>query len=193
MDRRLYLFSRHPLTIALGYFFVFLWGMVLRSLINNPKKHLDSLLSLLFHFGLAFTIYYFLGVQGFLLGFLLPLMISHALGAYLFYAQHNFPTATYKSKEEWDYVYAALHSSSYMKMNKVMSWFTGNIGYHHIHHINSGIPYYNLPVAYREMEEFQNPGVTSLSPKDIAACFYVKCWDQEQGKMVGWREVVASN
>ena len=109
-DRRLYLFSRHPLTILLGYFFVFLWGMVLRSLINNPKKHLDSLLSLLFHFGVAFVVYYFFGWQGFILGFLLPVMISHALGAYMFYAQHNFPTATYKPKEEWDYVYAALHS-----------------------------------------------------------------------------------
>ncbi len=76
-----------------------------------------------------------------------------------------------------------------MEMSPLLHWFTGNIGYHHIHHINPKIPFYNLPKVYEEMEEFQNPGKTSLSPKDIAACFRLKVWDPEAGKMIGKKEI----
>ncbi len=190
-ERSIYLFIRHPFTIAFGYFFVFLWGMCIRSLINNPKKHIDSLYSLIFHFGLGGAIWWFLGFQSFFLGFFLPLAISCAMGAYLFYAQHNFPAAKFRPKEEWDYTYAALHSSSYMKMSKLMHWFTGNIGYHHIHHINPRIPFYKLPTVFKEVEALQNPGVTSLKLKDIYACLKLKVWDPERGRMIGLKEVYA--
>ncbi len=190
-DQNIYLFVRHPLTITFGYFFIFLWGMALRSLFKGAGKHKDSLFAILFHFGIGLTIFMVFGAQAFFIGFLFPVMLSTAMGAYLFYAQHNFPTAKYKSKEEWDYVYAALHSSSYMKMSKVMHWFTGNIGYHHIHHMNAKIPFYNLPKVYEEMEELQHVGTTSLSPKDIYQCFRVKVWDPERGKMIGLKEVYA--
>ncbi len=191
LEQRIYLFTRHPFTIAFGYIFVFLWGMCIRSLINNARKHIDSLVSIVFHFSIGAAIYFFFGLQSFLLGFLLPAMISSALGAYLFYAQHNFPSATFKTKEEWSYVYAALHSSSYMKMNPLMQWFTGNIGFHHIHHVNPKIPFYNLPRAHEEMEEFQQAGATSLSPRDIYECFRIKVWDPEAGRMIGLKEVYA--
>ncbi|MEL7120687.1 MAG: fatty acid desaturase [Bacteroidota bacterium] len=189
LERRLYLFARHPFTIMMGYVFVFIWGMVLRSLINNPKKHLDSLLSLVFHGVLITTIVTTLGWQSLLIGYFLPIMIAHAMGAYLFYAQHNFPSVKFKNKEEWNYVDAALKSSSYMTMNKLMHWFTGNIGYHHIHHINPRIPFYNLPKAFREMEIFQNPGTTSLSLKGMIECFKLKVWDPELDRMIGKMEI----
>ncbi|GJM33711.1 MAG: fatty acid desaturase [Saprospiraceae bacterium] len=188
-EQRIYLFIRHPFTISFGYFFAFLWGMCLRSLIKGSGKHFDSFLALLFHYSIGLTILMLFGVQSFLIGFLLPSFLGSAIGAYLFYAQHNFPTAKYKSKEEWDYVYAAMYSSSYMKMNKVMHWFTGNIGYHHIHHINSKIPFYKLPHVFSEIEEFQHPNTTSLLPVDIYKCFQVKVWDPEQSKMLGLKEL----
>ena len=99
-DRKKYLFVRHPFTIAFGYFFAFLWGMCIRTFIVNPKKHLDTLFAILFHYGIGFTIYYFFGLQSFLFGFFFPTFFNCALGAYLFYAQHNFPGATFKNKEE---------------------------------------------------------------------------------------------
>ena len=193
IDQWIYLFSRHPLTIFLGYLFVFLWGMTIRPFFCNPKKHFDAIFALLFHYGIGTVIYLFFGWQSLLLGFFIPALISSALGAYLFYAQHNFPQAKYKSKEEWNYVFAALHSSSYMKMNKLMQWFTGNIGYHHIHHINPRIPFYNLPLVFQEMEEFQCPGTTSLLLKDIYHCFRIKVWDSERNKMIGFKEIYDSD
>ena len=190
-DRRIYLFIRHPLTIASGYIFVFLWGMCLRTFTKNSDKHVDALLSVIFHYGIGIAIYLVFGMQSFLLGFLLPALLSSAVGAYLFYAQHNFPSATLRSKEDWDYAYAALHSSSFIKMSKLMHWFTGNIGYHHIHHINSRIPFYVLPRVFNDMKEFQSPGTTSLLPWDIYRCLRVKVWDPEEGKMLGLKEVYA--
>jgi omega-6 fatty acid desaturase (delta-12 desaturase) len=74
-----------------------------------------------------------------------------------------------------------------MKLGPIMSYFTGNIGYHHVHHLNHRIPFYRLPEAMAAIEELQHPrGVTSLSPRDILACFRQKLWDPEQGRMVGY-------
>ena len=190
-ERRIYLFIRHPLTILFGYFFAFLWGFCLRTLIRSADKHMDALVAILFHFSVAGAVWYYLGLQSFLIGFMIPSFMYGAMGSYLFYAQHNFPTAKFKRKEEWSYSYAALHSSSYMRMNKIMHWFTGNIGFHHIHHINAKIPFYNLPKVYKEMPEFQNPEVTSLMPWDVYKCLRLKAWDPDEGKMIGLKELHA--
>lgn len=190
-ERATYLFIRHPLTLALGYIFAFVYGMSIRSLLHNPKKHWDSAIALLFHFGISFLVFYFFGWKVYLLSVLIPSMIASATGAYLFYAQHNFPDAKFADKEQWDYVQAALKSSSFMKLNPVMNWFTANIGYHHIHHVNSRIPFYRLPEVYREMKEFKNPGITSLKPKDIWRCVQLKVWDSEANKMIGLKEAAS--
>ena len=188
-DRRQYLFIRHPITIASGYIFAFAWGMCMLSLIRNPTKHWDSALALIFHFGIGFIILSFFGWTSFLLAFLIPAVISSAIGSYLFYAQHNFPTTTFESKENWSYAKAALQSSSYMKMNPVMQWFTGSIGFHHIHHINALIPFYRLREVHDAFEEFQNAKVTSMNPKDIWQCLQIKVWDDNQNRMLKLSEI----
>lgn len=76
-----------------------------------------------------------------------------------------------------------------MKMNPVMQWFTANIGFHHIHHLNARIPFYRLPEVMKAIPELQNVKRTSLSPKDILACFKLKVWDSVEGKMVGLQNV----
>ena len=114
---------------------------------------------------------------------ILPHFISSALGAYLFYAQHNFPGAKYKNDKEWTYEFSALESSSYMKMNKFMQWVTGNIGYHHIHHLNPSIPFYRLPEAMKAIPALQNPKTTSLCVWDIWNCLRLKLWDEELNSM----------
>ena len=167
--------------------------MCLRTLTKNSEKHIDALLAVVFHYGIGLGIYLLFGLQAFLLGFLLPALLSSALGAYLFYAQHNFPAAIQKDKEDWSYAFAALHSSSYIKMNALMHWFTGNIGYHHIHHTNPRIPFYRLPQVYREMEEFHHAGTTSLGPRDVYRCLRLKVWDADEGRMVGLREIYATS
>lgn len=90
---------------------------------------------------------------------------------------------------EWTYYRAALESSSYLKMGRVMSWFLGNIGYHHVHHLNRLIPFYRLPEAMAATPELQHPTVTSLHPRDILACLRLNLWDEDAGRMVSYCEV----
>ena len=183
-EQRIYLASRHPLIIVFGYFFIFMIGMCLMSFISNPRKHFDSLLALIAHFAIAFVLVWFMGWQAWLLAMFIPFMISSAMGAYLFYAQHNFPGASFSDNGEWAYEKAAMESSSFMDTTRIMHWFTGNIGYHHIHHLNSRIPFYRLREAMKGIPELQNVKSTTLSPKDIIACLRLKVWDQDRGKMV---------
>jgi omega-6 fatty acid desaturase (delta-12 desaturase) len=122
----------------------------------------------------------------FLFTFIIPLAIGAALGAYLFYVQHNFPAVDLGDQSEWDYIFAAMHSSSFLDTNRLMHWFTGNIGYHHIHHLNARIPFYRLPEVMKALPELQSPGRTSLSPRQIFACCRLKLWDAQKGVMVGY-------
>ncbi len=184
-EKRSYLLSRHPITIFFGYFTMFFYGISMRSFLNNPKKHYDSLIAMIIHIALIVTVIYFLGWQTWLFSMFVPFFISGFFGDYLFYAQHNFPDVTFHNNEEWAYEKAALESSSFMDMGPIMNWFTANIGYHHIHHMNSRIPFYRLPEVMAAFPELQHPKRTSLAPKDIIACLKLKVWDSAQGKMVG--------
>jgi omega-6 fatty acid desaturase (delta-12 desaturase) len=186
-QRLVYLFMRHPLTILFGYFFVFLMGMVVLPLVHSPRKHYDCLLSLALHAALITTLVVVFGWLAPLLTLILPLCIASAIGAYLFYAQHNFPTVVFKDRGGWTYEGAALESSSFMKTNPVMAWFTGNIGYHHIHHLNHRIPFYRLPETYRAIPELRQAKTTSLSPLEIWRCLRLKVWCVESQRMVGIR------
>lgn len=192
-EQRIYLFIRHPLAIMSGYFVAFIFGMIIRSFAASPSKHWDSLLSLILHASVGVAAWIFGGPLTFLMAFFLPSLIASAMGSYLFYAQHNFPGVSFSDKEGWTYISAALKSSSYMKMSPIMHWFTGNIGYHHIHHINARIPFYRLPEVFQKIEELQSPKVTSLNPADILSCLRLKVWDPDQGKMITSRELAMTS
>ena len=180
-----YLFIRHPLTILFGYIFAFLYGMCIKSIINRFSKHIDSMFALVFHFSYQALVFYFLGWQTWILMCAIPHFISGAMGAYLFYAQHNFPGSTFVGNEEWTYEGAALESSSYMKLNVFFQWVSANIGFHHIHHLNARIPFYRLPEVMKAIPELQAAKTTSLKPKDVIACFKLKVYDFEKQELVG--------
>jgi omega-6 fatty acid desaturase (delta-12 desaturase) len=191
-ERLGYLAIRHPLTILFGYFSMFIWGMCLRSFLSSPKRHADSIVALVFHAAMSVTVWYFFGFEGWLLSVFIPFFIGHALGAYLFYAQHNFPGVVFKDRCGWTYECAALESSSYMKMNRFMQWCTGNIGFHHIHHLNCRIPFYALPRVMREIPELQQAKTTTLKWRDVRDCLRLKVWDPETQQMIGYREIYAA-
>lgn len=185
MEQWHYLFIRHPLTILFGYIFAFLYGMCIKSIINRFSKHIDSLIALIVHFTYQGLVFFFLGWQTWILFCVIPHFISGAMGAYLFYAQHNFPNVTFVGNEEWTYEGAALESSSFMDLIPILHWTTANIGYHHIHHLNARIPFYRLPEVMASIPELQQAKKTSLKPHDIVACFKLKVWDFEKQQMVG--------
>ncbi len=182
-----YLFIRHPLTILFGYVFMFLYGMCLNPFFNNPRKHADCIAALICHVLIGIALVYYCGWSGLILGQTVPHFIGYSIGSYLFYAQHNFPGVSFNEKSGWTYEKAALESSSYMKMSPIMAWFSANIGYHHVHHLNARIPFYRLPEAERALPEFQNAKITTLKPLDIFRCLRLKVWDVESQRMIGTR------
>jgi omega-6 fatty acid desaturase (delta-12 desaturase) len=186
--RWLYLFMRHPLTIHFGYLTVFLHGMCLRPFVTKPREHWDCLIAVAAHFGIGAWLLLSFGWQAWLLTQVIPHFIASAIGSYLFYAQHNFPSVSFYDKSGWTYDRAALESSSYLKTGPVMAWFSANIGYHHIHHLNARIPFYRLPEVLAAIPELRNPKVTSLSPAEIYRCLRLKVWDVRQQKMVALDE-----
>jgi omega-6 fatty acid desaturase (delta-12 desaturase) len=128
-----------------------------------------------------------LGWPALFLTVIIPHFIASAIGSYLFYAQHNFPGVTFSDNAGWTYEKAALESSSFMQMGPLMRWFTANIGYHHIHHLNARIPFYRLPEVTAGIPELQDPKTTSLHPAEIIRCLRLKVWDVEAQQMVGLR------
>ncbi len=187
-DRWEYHIARSPLIILLGYLTVFLFGMCLRPLLLDPRRHWDAPLSLLVHIGLIGGIAWACDWPTALLTVVLPTWVASTAGAYLFYIQHNFPSAKIRRSEEWSYTKAALKSSSYLELGPVMNWLTGNIGYHHVHHLNAKIPFYRLPEAMAGLEGLQSPGRTSLRLDDILACLRLKLWDTQLDRFVSFAE-----
>ena len=188
LDRFSYRFQRHPLVVLFGYVTIFAISITLLPLLRAPTKHWDSALSLLAHVGLIALLWALGGFDVAFFVVLLPMSIASALGSYLFFAQHSFKRMHIISPEAWTFYRAALESSSYMRLNKVTQWFTGNIGYHHIHHLNVRIPFYRLPEAMAAIPELQSPVTTTLMPRDIVNCFQSCLWDEDQQRVVSYRE-----
>ncbi len=186
-----YLFMRHPLTILHGYVFIFLFGMCVFPFINQPSRHFDSIIAFIVHVALGVIVTVFAGWSGLLFTIVVPFGIACAIGSYLFYAQHNFPTVAFSTNAGWTYETAALTSSSFMRMNPIMRWFTANIGFHHIHHLNARIPFYRLPEVMKAFPELNAPKTTSLSPLEIYRCLRLKAWDTDSQRMVGLREALS--
>ncbi|MBT8092410.1 MAG: fatty acid desaturase [Gammaproteobacteria bacterium] len=187
-ERMNYRIIRHPLTLLAGYFTVFFLNVTLLPLLKDPRRHWDSLLALTGHAALLAALWVFGGFDTAFFVMLLPMTIASALGSYLFFAQHSFKRMHILSEESWTYYRAAMESSSYMRLNKVMQWFTGNIGFHHIHHLNVRIPFYRLPEVMNAIPELQSPVTTTLSPRDIVDCFRCCLWDEDRQRVVTYRE-----
>lgn len=183
-QRLAYRMARHPLTILFAYGTVFLWGMVLAPLVRAPRRHADAALSLALHAALLASLVHVGGVTAAVWGCLLPMSLACAAGAYLFYAQHNFPGVYVADRAHWRFADAALRSSSYLRLGAFGRLVTANIGFHHVHHLNAAIPFYRLPEAMAGLPELAQPTETSLHPRDILACLRLALWDAAAERMV---------
>ena len=133
--------------------------------------------------GLSLT----LGFKALLLIYLPVTLLAATLGTWLFFVQHQFEDTYWAREDEWDYGLAALKGSSYYKLPWVLQWFTGNIGFHHVHHLSPRIPNYLLQKCHQENPEFQEVVVLTLwsSFKTI----FLSLWDEEQGRLVTFRQL----
>jgi len=124
-----------------------------------------------------------IGWQTFLLVEVPVLMLATAAGVWLFYVQHNFDPTYWEHQYEWEFAKAGLDGSSFYKLPAILQWFTGNIGFHHIHHLSPKIPNYKLPQCHKENSIFHvKPMTLGFSLKSLR----LRLWDEEKKIMVGW-------
>lgn len=118
----------------------------------------------------------------------LPILIAFSIIAvWFFYVQHQHETTYKEWKDKWDYIRAAIQGSTYYKLPRLMHWLTGNIGYHHIHHLNSLIPNYELARCHKENPIFEKVA-NAITFRESLRCIFNKLWDEEQQRMISFRE-----
>lgn len=118
----------------------------------------------------------------------LPIVhIASAVGGWLFFIQHQFEEAHWEQAESWDFQVAALLGSSFYDLPKALNWFTGNIGLHHIHHLNSMIPNYRLQDCIEASPELK--AINRLTLMDSFKCARLKLWDETSRRMISFAEL----
>jgi acyl-lipid omega-6 desaturase (Delta-12 desaturase) len=130
-----------------------------------------------------------IGWANFLFIWLPPAMVAGAVGIWLFYVQHQFEDTYWQRSDGWTYADAALRGSSYLKLPKVLQFFTGNIGLHHVHHLSARIPNYNLQRAHDENPIFHE--VPTLSLWNGLSATRLKLWDETSGRLVTFAQARA--
>jgi omega-6 fatty acid desaturase (delta-12 desaturase) len=123
-----------------------------------------------------------IGWEDFLIVWAPAALLAGSVGIWLFYVQHQFESTYWQRRGEWSYAEAALRGSSYLKLPKLLQFFTANIGLHHVHHLNARIPNYNLQRAHDANAIFA--GVPTVSIRDGVRAVKFKLWDEETGQLV---------
>lgn len=131
--------------------------------------------------------WYTMGLPAFIVVHSPIVLLGAAIGSWLFFVQHQYEQAYWEPQEQWDFTQSAFEGSSYYRLPAVLQWFTGNIGFHHIHHLDSRIPNYNLEACYANVPEVQH--VVTLGLLDSLQCARLKLWDERRRQMVTFEEV----
>ncbi|HZL44055.1 MAG TPA: fatty acid desaturase [Verrucomicrobiae bacterium] len=125
------------------------------------------------------------GLKAYLIIQSIVVMVAGSAGVWLFYVQHQFEGVYWERKGEWDYALAALQGSSFYKLPKVLQWFSGNIGFHHIHHLSPRIPNYHLEKCHNAEPLFQT--VKPVTLFSSFKSFTFRLWDEQRRRLVGYR------
>jgi omega-6 fatty acid desaturase (delta-12 desaturase) len=175
-------------------FFMFTLGPLFLLLIHNrlttkimtaeDRKNIYFTNILLFL--IVAGMFFLLGLKAFLLIQVPLILISHVIGIWLFFIQHQFEDVEWDRNIHWNYKKAAMHGSSYLKLPAILQWFTGNIGYHHVHHLSPRIPNYNLERCHFENEMFSN--IKPIKFLDLFRAFSLHLWDEQNQTMIPFRK-----
>jgi len=183
--RWFYRLYRNPVVLlGFGAIFNFMLSNRLPSRKMQHKQRMSVVLTNLAIVGVFLVATQTMGWQTYLLIQLPVLWLAGMGGIWLFYVQHQFDGGYWARKSEWDPLRAAMEGSSYYQLPNILRWFSANIGYHHIHHLNARIPNYRLPECYNEV-----PAVRARKPltlRQSLTAFRLKLWDESQGKMVAF-------
>ncbi|SRR6266540_701992 len=185
-----YRLARNPLVLfVVAPLFLFLIKHRFPSAKARPRERHSVYWTNLAVVGMAAVLSSVFGIKAYLVIQLTVFLVAGAAGMWLFYVQHQFEGVYWERGEEWDYTTAALRGSSFYKLPVVLQWFSGNIGFHHIHHLSPRIPNYHLEKCHKAEPVFQSvPPVTLFSSLKSLT---FRLWDEQRCKLVGYSRLRA--
>ncbi|MDM5199836.1 fatty acid desaturase [Fictibacillus enclensis] len=183
-----YRLYRNPIIMfGLGPIYVFLITNRFNRKGARFKERINLYITNLSIAALAALLCWTVGWEAFLLVQGPIFFVSGVAGIWLFYVQHQFEDSYFEHDEEWDYVKAAIDGSSYYKLPKVLQWLTGNIGFHHIHHLSPRVPNYNLEDVHRIDSTFQSVQTITLTSSLRSLGF--RLWDEESRTFISFKGI----
>jgi omega-6 fatty acid desaturase (delta-12 desaturase) len=186
--RLAYRLARNPVVLfVIAPFFLFLIKLRLHKAKAGKRERHSVYWTNLAVFGMAAGLVWIFGIKAYLLIQLTVMAVAGSAGLWLFYVQHQFDGVYWERADEWDYTAAALQGSSFYKLPRILQWFSGNIGYHHIHHLSSRIPNYNLERCHKAHLLFQS--VKPVTLFSSLKSFSFRLWDEQHHKLVGYRHL----
>ncbi len=190
--RLCYRLVRNPLCLfVIGPAFMFIFARRIPKLKAGWKKCRSTVLTNVGILAMGVLVSALIGWKAYMLIQLPVLIMAASAGVWLFYVQHQFEGVYWERKPGWDYVTEALQGSSYYKLPAILQWFTGNIGFHHIHHLSPRIPNYFLERCYNE-----NPLFQQIKPITLFASFKslrFRLWDEQNRQLISFRELKQRN
>jgi omega-6 fatty acid desaturase (delta-12 desaturase) len=187
-NKIIYHFYRHPVTMfGIGAFYVFVIGNRFTKKHMSQKDKAGVWFTNLGIIVLGGTMSWFIGLQAFLMIQIMVITVAGILGFWLFYVQHQFDPTYWSRSSTWDYKRLALEGSSFYKLPGILQYFSGNIGFHHIHHLSPMIPNYNLSRCHRENTLFRT--VKPLTFWKSWGTLRFRLWDEANGRMVGFGDL----
>jgi omega-6 fatty acid desaturase (delta-12 desaturase) len=186
--RLAYRIFRHPLvTFGLGPTLIFVFVTRTPRRGSRPQDRRSVYLTDLAILAMLSLAYVTIGLGTFAAIYLPMFVLSGAGGVWLFYVQHQFEATYWARHERWDPMRAALEGSSFYRLPKVLQWFTGSIGFHHVHHVRARIPNYRLEACYKAFPELQ--ACRTLALAGSLRSMWLDLWDEDQGRMVSFRSL----
>jgi omega-6 fatty acid desaturase (delta-12 desaturase) len=184
--RLAYRFYRNPLVMfGLGPIYVFLLKNRFNRKGARKKERMNTYLTNVLIVSLIVLLCLAVGWQSFLLVQGSIFLLSGSVGIWLFYVQHTFEDSYFEEDKEWEYVKAAVEGSSFYKLPKFMQFLTGNIGFHHVHHLSPRVPNYKLEEAHKNTPPLQNVPTITLASSLRSLRF--RLWDEKNKNFVGFK------
>jgi len=183
-----YRLARNPVVLfVIAPLFLFVIRQRFPSAKANPRERRSVYWMNLAIFGMAAALAWIYGLVPYLLIQIMIIAVAGGVGVWMFYVQHQFEDVYWERDEHWDFTAAALQGSSFYKLPKILQWFSGNIGFHHIHHLSARIPNYHLERCHRSHPMFRD--VKPITMISSLKSFSLRLWDEKRKKLVGYSHI----
>ena len=183
-----YRLARNPIILfVIAPLYLFLIRQRFVSAKANSRERWSVYWMNLAIFGMAAGLSAIYGIVPYLMIQLIVIAVAGSAGVWLFYVQHQFEDVYWERGDQWDYTAAAMQGSSFYKLPRILQWFSGNIGYHHIHHLSARIPNYNLEKCHKAHPMFQR--VKPITLFSSLKSFKFRLWDESNKRLIGFGQL----